>query len=107
MGQGTEGTITIQGVENEWRLASRILEERIQEAVVQGYRDIQVEALGHALEHFTVPVHKHHILVLGDQAAGDVVAHLPGSDDDYAHAPTPFGRGQTRDNRCQTPDAGV
>ena len=46
MGQGQESTITIPGVENEWRLDSRILEERIQEAVARGHRAIRVEALG-------------------------------------------------------------
>ena len=39
-------TITIEGVENGRRVESRILEERIQQAIAQGHREIVVEADG-------------------------------------------------------------
>ncbi|HQP31098.1 MAG TPA: hypothetical protein PLB81_07205, partial [Deltaproteobacteria bacterium] len=39
-------TFTIAGVENGKRVESRILEERIQRAIEEGYRDIVVEADG-------------------------------------------------------------
>ncbi|MFW5899740.1 MAG: hypothetical protein ACOCS8_00910, partial [Desulfovermiculus sp.] len=37
----------IAGKEQGRRVESRVLEEKIQEAVARGYRHLQVEALGH------------------------------------------------------------
>ena len=39
-------TITISGKENGVRIESRLLEELLQKAVREGYRNIEVEAFG-------------------------------------------------------------
>lgn len=47
MGQESEQVLHIHGVDNGRRIESRALEERIQQAVADGYTRLEVHALGH------------------------------------------------------------